>query len=271
MAEFQFFRLYPVAAALTRQLQQLIHPSIVKKEEEVVLSDTSQGQHSRSNRTLCPSCYAARHPTRPIHPPILREPAPDVITFVSPVVTGEYDGDEDTLDRFRRKRREHRARQARRGRTQVEGVGVAEQAVLNGGWLAAKRKRRVYEEDDSDYEEEDTRNFDQVLRGLRGIHDGEHDVERERGGGIRWVERFFAGEPDYDEDDEDGDEENEEEAEGGFKDVAEFESLPAGLSQGSAGCEVGFDGLEAGSQPGGRAGIGLASVSAAATGRRNSV
>lgn len=149
---------------------------------------------------------------------------------------------------------------------------MAEQAVLNGGWLAAKRKRRVYEEEDDSDEEEDTRNFGQVLRGLRGIHDGEHDVERERGGRIRWVERFFAGEPDYDEDEEDEeDEDEEEEAQGGFKDVAEFESLPAGLSQSSAGCEVGFDGLVAGIQAGGRAGIGLAPVSAAATGRRNSV
>jgi hypothetical protein len=227
-------------------------------------------QHSRSNRTLCPSCYAARYPTRTIHPPILREPAPEVITFISPVVTGEYDGDEVTLDRFRKQRREHRALQARKGRTQLEAVGVTEQAILNSGWLAAKRKRRVYEEDDSD-NEEDTRNFDQVLRGLRGIHDGEHDVERERGGRIRWVERFFAGEPDYDEDDEDEEDEEEEQAEGEFKDIAVFESLPAGLSQSSANCDVDFDGLEAGTQSGGRAGINLAPVSSVTTSRRNSV
>ncbi|KAI5843521.1 hypothetical protein DFP73DRAFT_552437 [Morchella snyderi] len=227
-------------------------------------------QHSRSNRTLCPSCYAARYPTRLIQPPILREPAPDATTFISPVVTGEYDGDDDTLDRFRKKRREHRAMQARKGRAQLEAVGVTEQAILNSGWLAAKRKRRVYEEDDSE-NVEDTRNFDQVLRGLRGIHDGEHDVERERGGRIRWVERFFAGEPDYDEDDEDDEYEEEEETEGEFKDIAEFESFPSGLAQSSASCGIDCNGLEAGTQSGSRAGVSLAPVSSVATGRRNSV
>lgn len=149
-------------------------------------------------------------------------------------------------------------------------MGIAEQAILNSGWLAAKRKRRVFEEDNHD-DDEDTRNFDQVLRGLRGIHDGEHDVERERGGRIRWVERYFAGEPDYDEDDEDDEDEDEEESEGDFKSVAEFESLPAVLEQSSPSCAADSDGLEVGGRFGVRSGVSISPVSTVATGRRNSV